>query len=131
MVYDLGFDCNCKKDLSIKVNYMHSRNTEVSISCPWKIFSLSINSDLFRFSHPGLMASSFTNPAKSSESVLVNCERNKIVHLDLADKLQNTALPSPSDFPTSSVLLLSSRTVPHQSLFTLTTRPLFSFEFGR
>lgn len=111
----------------MKVDYNHSRNTEVSISCPWKIFCLSIDSDLFRFSHPGLMASSFKNPAKSSESVLVNCERSKIVHLDLAEKLQNTALPSPSHFATSSVLFLSPVTAPHQSLFTVRTRPFLSF----
>lgn len=73
MVYDLGFDFNYKKDLSMKVDYKHSRNTEASISCPWKITSLSINSDLFRFSRPGLMDSSFKNPAKSSESASVSC----------------------------------------------------------
>lgn len=53
------------------------------------------------YSDPGLITSSIKNPTKSSESVSVHCERNMIVHLDLDEKLQDTAMPSPSDFSVS------------------------------
>lgn len=76
------------------------------------------------------MTSSIKNPTKPSESVAVHCERNMIVHLDLDEKLQDTAMPSPPDFSASYVLLLSPITALYWSSFTLRTRPLFSFKFG-
>lgn len=67
----LRFDSSCKKDLSIKTDYNHSRNMEVSISCSRSAHKRCGWVLIVFYSGPGSISSSIKNPTKSSDSVSV------------------------------------------------------------